>query len=210
DPVVRRALRRPHTSARRWRWSSAHRVSGARWPTPEFRARPCVRPLSTSRACGAAIYRAFGSATMERSPWTHSRAAAVSSAKRSASGSGPTSTAITSMSIAASPRSSTPPIKVADGAPQTLLHGQIVLIARGSQPIRLATIPFDNPRVYDSDTILEMARLPPSLTIIRGGQVGCEYACLFKVLGLDHVRVINTGDRLLPFADAEVAPLLHP
>jgi pyruvate/2-oxoglutarate dehydrogenase complex dihydrolipoamide dehydrogenase (E3) component len=26
---------------------------------------------------------------------------------------------------------------------------------------------------------------------------------------LDHVRVINTGDRLLPFADAEVATMLH-
>ena len=95
-----------------------------------------------------------------------------------------------------------------EGGP-TLLHGQIVLIATGSRPIRPATIPFADPRVYDSDTILEMTRLPRSLTIIGGGTIGCEYACLFKVLGLDHVRVISTGDRLLPFADAEVATMLQ-
>jgi NAD(P) transhydrogenase len=100
-------------------------------------------------------------------------------------------------------------VKVADGDTQKLLHGQIVLIATGSRPIRPAVIPFDNPRVYDSDTILEMTRLPRSLMIIGGGTIGCEYACLFKVLGLDLVRVINAGDRLLPFADAEVATILH-
>jgi NAD(P) transhydrogenase len=92
---------------------------------------------------------------------------------------------------------------------QTRLHGQIILIATGSRPIRPATIPFEDSRVYDSDTILGMTRLPRSLTIIGGGTIGCEYACLFKVLGLDHVRVINSGDRLLPFADAEVAAMLQ-
>lgn len=92
---------------------------------------------------------------------------------------------------------------------RSVLHGQIVLIATGSRPIRPAMIPFEDPRVYDSDTILEMTRLPRSLTIIGGGTIGCEYACLFKVLGLDHVRVVSTGDRLLPFADAEVATMLQ-
>jgi len=100
-------------------------------------------------------------------------------------------------------------LQVAGEDGQTLLHGQNILIATGSRPIRPATIPFDDPRVYDSDSILEMTRLPRSLTIIGGGTIGCEYACLFKVLGLDHVRIINTGDRLLPFADAEVAIMLQ-
>jgi NAD(P) transhydrogenase len=100
-------------------------------------------------------------------------------------------------------------VKVDGENGQTLLHGQIVLIATGSRPIRPATIPFEDPRVFDSDTILDMTRLPRSLTIIGGGTIGCEYACLFKVLGLDHVRVISTGDRLLPFADAEVATMLQ-
>ncbi len=100
-------------------------------------------------------------------------------------------------------------VQVAGEDGHTLLHGKVVLIATGSRPIRPATIPFEDPRVYDSDTILEMTRLPRSLTIIGGGTIGCEYACLFKVLGLEQVRVINASDRLLPFADAEVAAMLQ-
>ena len=99
-------------------------------------------------------------------------------------------------------------VKVVDHETETLLNAEIILIATGSRPLRPATIPFDDPRVYDSDTILEMARLPRSLTIIGGGTIGCEYACLFKVLGLDRVQVVHGADRLLPFADAEVATIL--
>src|SRR5260370_39768788 len=54
-----------------------------------------------------------------------------------------------------------------------------------------------------------MAGFPRGGTTAGGGTIGCEYACLFKVLGLEHVRVISTGDRLLPFADAEVATMLQ-
>ena len=100
-------------------------------------------------------------------------------------------------------------VKVVDPDTETLLGAERVLIATGSRPIRPATIPFDDPRVYDSDTILKMTRLPRFLTVIGGGTIGCEYACLFKVLGLDRVRVVNAGERLLPFADAEIATTLR-
>jgi pyruvate/2-oxoglutarate dehydrogenase complex dihydrolipoamide dehydrogenase (E3) component len=54
-----------------------------------------------------------------------------------------------------------------------------------------------------------MERLPRSLAIAGGGTIGCEYACLFKVLGLDEVRVINSGERILPFADHEISTMLR-
>ena len=100
-------------------------------------------------------------------------------------------------------------VQVAGTDGPVVLRGQIILVATGSGPLHPPAIPFQDPRVYDSDTILEMKRLPRSLTIIGGGTIGCEYACLFKVLGLDQVRVINAGDRLLPFADAEIAAVLR-
>src|SRR5262249_51229040 len=50
--------------------------------------------------------------------------------------------------------------------------------------------------------------LPRSLAIVGGGIVGCEYACLFKVLGLDEVRVVHSGERILPFADEEISIML--
>jgi NAD(P) transhydrogenase len=90
-----------------------------------------------------------------------------------------------------------------------LLEARVILIATGSVPYRPPTFPFGEPGVYDSDTILQMERLPRSLTIVGGGGIGCEYACLFKVLGLDEVRVINSGERILPFVDEEIARLLR-
>jgi len=90
-----------------------------------------------------------------------------------------------------------------------LLEAGVILIATGSTPHRPAGIPFEAPGVYDSDTILQMERLPRSLAIAGGGAIGCEYACLFKVLGLDEVRVIHAGERILPFADEEIGALLQ-
>ena len=86
------------------------------------------------------------------------------------------------------------------GGPR-LLAASVILVATGSAPHRPPTIPFDAPGVYDSDTILHMERLPRSLAIAGGGAIGCEYACLFKVLGLDEVRLISSHERILPFAD---------
>jgi NAD(P) transhydrogenase len=90
-----------------------------------------------------------------------------------------------------------------------LLEAGVILIATGSTPHRPSTIPFTGPDVYDSDTIQHMGRLPRSLAIAGGGTIGCEYACLFKVLGLDEVRVINSGERILPFADEEISTMLR-
>jgi len=90
-----------------------------------------------------------------------------------------------------------------------LLEAGVVLIATGSTPRRPSPFPFDEPGVYDSDTIHQMQRLPRSLAIAGGGTIGCEYACLFKVLGLDEVHVINSGERILPFADDEISATLR-
>jgi NAD(P) transhydrogenase len=90
-----------------------------------------------------------------------------------------------------------------------LLEAGVILIATGSTPRRPSTIPFAAPGVYDSDTIQHMERLPRSLAIAGGGTIGCEYACLFKVLGLDEVRVIHSGERILPFVDDEISTMLR-
>ena len=99
-------------------------------------------------------------------------------------------------------------VRVEAGTGSRLLEAGVILIATGSTPHRPSMFPFGEPGVYDSDTILRMERLPRSLTIAGGGAIGCEYACIFKVLGLDEVRVINSAERLLPFADEEISGML--
>jgi NAD(P) transhydrogenase len=88
------------------------------------------------------------------------------------------------------------------------LRGDVALIATGSVPTRPAAVPFDDPRVYDSDEILAMTRLPKSLAVVGAGVIGCEYATIFAALGI-RVTLIDGRDRLLAFVDAEIADRLR-
>jgi NAD(P) transhydrogenase len=90
-----------------------------------------------------------------------------------------------------------------------LLMADIILLATGSAPHHPPGIPFDHPRVFDSDEILrEMERIPASLAVVGGGVIGCEYAATFTALGV-RVTLVDRRERLLPFVDAELAARLQ-
>jgi NAD(P) transhydrogenase len=87
------------------------------------------------------------------------------------------------------------------------ITGDHILIATGSSPHRPTTFPFHDARVYDSDTILNLQGIPPTLLIAGGGVVGCEYACMFSALGIK-VSLVEGRARLLGVLDAEISQLL--
>ena len=91
-----------------------------------------------------------------------------------------------------------------EGGQEHSLHADRILIATGSRPYRPPDIPFDDPDVHDSDTILGLDRLPSSLVVIGGGPVGCEYASIFAALGVQ-VSLVDRGTRMMPFLDAEIS-----
>ncbi|MBI4568768.1 MAG: Si-specific NAD(P)(+) transhydrogenase [Planctomycetes bacterium] len=99
------------------------------------------------------------------------------------------------------------PGKNAAGAEPVLLRGQAILIATGSSPRRLNVFPFDDPRVYDSDTVLGLHELPRTMAVIGAGVIGCEYACMFAALGV-RVSLVNPKEAILEFLDHEVAAAL--
>jgi NAD(P) transhydrogenase len=88
------------------------------------------------------------------------------------------------------------------------LRGEVILISTGSKPHRPAEIAFDDVHVFDSDTFLQMERIPRSLAVIGGGVIGCEYASIFIALGVS-VTLVDGRDRLLPFLDAEISERLR-
>ena len=88
------------------------------------------------------------------------------------------------------------------------LKGEVILIATGSKPHRPAEIAFDDVHTFDSDTFLQMDRIPKSLSVIGGGVIGCEYASIFMALGVE-VTLVDGRDRLLPFLDNEISDRLR-
>lgn len=95
--------------------------------------------------------------------------------------------------------------KVSSG--ELLLYGEKILIATGSSPFRPPGFPFTDPRVLDSDEILQLDRLPKTLAVVGAGVIGSEYACTFAALGTK-VHLIDGRDELLPFLDLEVSQAL--
>ncbi len=81
------------------------------------------------------------------------------------------------------------------------------VIAVGSRPYRPDNIDFNHPRIFDSDTILNLDRLPPSMTVYGAGVIGCEYTSMFRKLGVK-INLINNRNELLDFLDDEISVAL--
>jgi NAD(P) transhydrogenase len=83
------------------------------------------------------------------------------------------------------------------------------LIAVGTRPHRPTSVPFDGHRVLDSDEIVEIKRLPRSLTVIGAGVIGVEYATIFSALDVS-VSLVEARPGILEFIDHElVEDFLH-
>lgn len=91
---------------------------------------------------------------------------------------------------------------------ETRLEAEKFLIATGSAPFRPSAFPFEDPRVCDSDQILEIERLPRHMVVVGAGVIGSEYACTFAALGT-RVHVADGRDTLLSFLDTEVSAALE-
>lgn len=91
---------------------------------------------------------------------------------------------------------------------QHLLQGDNILIATGSSPLHPPGFPFGCQEVYDSDSILNLDKIPRSLAVIGAGVIGSEYASTFAALGAQ-VHVVDGRDTLLPFLDKELSEALQ-
>lgn len=93
-------------------------------------------------------------------------------------------------------------------APRTV-SCKAILVATGSSPV-IPPIPGlrDNPMVLDSTGILELKEVPKRLCVIGGGVIGVEFASLFSSLGSE-VSVVEMLDEIVPFMDADQAPVLR-
>jgi len=82
-----------------------------------------------------------------------------------------------------------------------------VIIATGSQSVRLPIKGIDCEGVIGSDEALSLTEVPASLIIIGGGVLGLEFAQIFNSFGAK-VTVVEMMPQLLPGQDTEIAQIL--
>jgi dihydrolipoamide dehydrogenase len=94
-----------------------------------------------------------------------------------------------------------------DTAPMQIQADKIIL-ATGSQPIQIPTIPFDGQTVISSKEVLSLQQIPSSMVIVGGGVIGCEMACVYAAMGTK-VTIVEALSRLIPMEDQWVGRLME-
>lgn len=89
------------------------------------------------------------------------------------------------------------------------IHVDHVILATGSRPRHLPSIPIDEKHIVTSDGILNFTDFPESLVIVGAGVIGCEFATIFANFGKTKVYIIAREERILPFEDVEVSSVIE-
>ncbi len=98
-------------------------------------------------------------------------------------------------------------IRVTNADESLLLEADRFLIATGTRPAHHPDIPIDGASILDTDAI---RRLPPRkrvITIVGGGVIGVEYACIAAELEAS-VTIIERRPQILDFVDIELVEAL--
>ncbi len=83
------------------------------------------------------------------------------------------------------------------------LTAKYIIIATGSKPTELPILQVDHSRIFNSDSILSLQKIPEKLAIIGGGVIGLEIGTVFKRLGSE-IEIIERNDSILCEADASI------
>jgi dihydrolipoyl dehydrogenase len=89
------------------------------------------------------------------------------------------------------------------------IEADYIILATGSRPRKLDTIPIDEKIILTSDGISELEAFPKSMVILGAGVIGCEFATIFSSMKCTKVNIIDKGDRILPFEDEDVVEVIE-
>ncbi len=94
-----------------------------------------------------------------------------------------------------------------DGSTETV-EADAIIIATGSRPAAIPTLPFDGKNIITSTEALELTEIPSSLLIVGAGAIGCEFACIYRELGSE-VTLVEMLPRAVATEDIEISELLE-
>jgi dihydrolipoamide dehydrogenase len=98
-------------------------------------------------------------------------------------------------------------VALSEGGRVELEAGHI-LLATGSEPVPLASVPFNSRTVVDSTAALCFEQVPDHLVVVGAGYIGLELGSVWRRLGA-RVTVLEFLPRIVPSADAEMGELLR-
>jgi dihydrolipoamide dehydrogenase len=98
-------------------------------------------------------------------------------------------------------------LRVKGTTTSSLLEAPKIILATGSKPLHLKTLPMNDPRIFDSTGLLNIDHIPTRLAIVGGGYIGCEFASLFQALG-SQVTIFEALPSILSLQGETVAKFM--
>ena len=98
-------------------------------------------------------------------------------------------------------------VEKADGG-VVQIEADKIIIATGSRPMIMKAFPFNGSTIISSDEMINPKSIPQSITIIGGGVIGCEFACLLSEFGAK-VTIVEMLPHLLPMEDIDTSKTME-
>jgi NAD(P) transhydrogenase len=96
---------------------------------------------------------------------------------------------------------------IASKGKSSKISGDFIVIAVGARPVCPAHLGMDGKVVHDSNTILDLKKIPKTLVVLGGGIIGCEYASMFSMAG-SKVYLVDRRHEILASVDREIVAQL--
>ena len=93
-----------------------------------------------------------------------------------------------------------------DGMTQDILSDRVI-IATGSRPSTLPTLPFDGNTILSSNDAVLLRDIPASILIVGAGVIGCEFAFIYRSLGAE-VTMVEAQPHPLASEDEDISSLI--
>jgi len=94
------------------------------------------------------------------------------------------------------------------GGAERVLACRHILLASGSEPVQIPSLPFDGTHVISSTEALCLDRVPEHLVVVGGGVIGLELGSVWRRLGA-RVTVVEFLPKILSICDGEIAAQLQ-
>ncbi len=99
-------------------------------------------------------------------------------------------------------------VEVRGAAGARSLRAARILLATGSAPVELESLPFDGRYILSSTDALSLSTVPERMVVIGAGAIGLEMGSVWSRLGAD-VLVVEYMDHILPGMDQEMSTQLQ-
>ena len=99
-------------------------------------------------------------------------------------------------------------VLLAEGEVVQTISADHIILATGSRPRELPSLPVDGKYIINSRQALTLDKLPQSMVVVGSGAIGCEFAYLYAALGVK-VTVVEFMPKMLPLSDDEVSKTLE-